>query len=130
MIVSTMRCPADLTRAEISATSGSRETKRTSNDRPRRRPRHKVFQWKGRGGGHWTRLERRDELTLNEVAYTLREPAGTPSLREAAGGIKIDPPAVMPQRRFDQTESCSITPRSRGPFWLAISPSPTRGPPP
>src|SRR5207247_10249292 len=105
MIVSTMRCPADLTRAEISATSGSRETKRTSNDRPRRRPRHKVFQWKGRGGGHWTRLEPRGELTLNEVDYTLREPAGTRSLREVEDGIKRDPPAVMTERRMDHAAS-------------------------
>src|SRR2546421_12497692 len=69
---------------------------------------------------------RRVELTLNKVDYTLREPAGTPSLREVEDGIRRDPPDVMPQRRMDQTETCSITPRSRGQAWVAINPSPTR----
>src|SRR5439155_13130565 len=125
-IVSTMRWPADFTRAEISATAGARETRRTSKERRRRRPRHKAFQWKGRGGGHRTRLETQDELTLNKVDYTLREPAGTPSLREVEDGTSRDPPVAMPQRRMDQTETCSITPRSRGEVCVAINPSPTR----
>src|SRR5439155_332535 len=66
------------------------------------------------------------ELTLNKVDYTPREPAGTPSLREVEDGTRRDPPAVMPQSRMDQTETCSITPRSRGQVWVASNPSPTR----
>ena len=60
-----------------------------------------------------THLREDGESTLNKVDYTLREPAGTPSLREVEDGIRRDPPAVMPQSRMDQTETCSITPRSR-----------------
>src|SRR5207253_365682 len=93
---------------------------------PRRRPRHKAFQWKGWGGGHRTRLETQGELTLNKGDYTLREPTGTPSLREVEDGTSRDPPAAMPQRRMDQTDTCSITPRSRGQVCVAINPSPTR----
>src|SRR2546427_647295 len=113
-------------RRAISATSGSGETRRTSNKRPRQRRRHKVFQWKGGGGGHRARLKAESELTLNKVDYTLRDPAGTPSLREVEDGTRRDPPAAMPQSRMDQTETCSITPRSRGQVCVAINPSPTR----
>src|SRR5467141_3906681 len=52
-------------------------------------------------------------LTLNKVAYSVRDPAPTDPLEAAEGIVRRDPPAAIPQTRTGQMIARSMPPRSR-----------------